>query len=166
MTSKVIQYLDELKKVSWFSKVGNKDINYEVPFDTVDSWGKAVIWSKHEITSWCNIEAGNLLSQSIRLNAPNKFSQWNNIAKSNLPIIQKFIETSISQYIPNEYKKDIELYIQSQLISAIMEIEYSDCSDINILQKMMDLYRDGHFPCGFYVKEPDDFPSNITYVIY
>jgi hypothetical protein len=165
---KIEEYVDYLKTFDWFSLVG-KDLPkgiYDGAVSRVSSWEEAVKWSKEQISFWCRIESGNLLMANIRANAPDRFAEWNNVARENLPTVQSLLNEYVLPRIPEPHREPATLFIQSQLVGVFIEVVFSDCSPIDLLRKQFRIYEKGFFPCGWNVESPEGFPNDSVVMVY
>lgn len=160
--------LDSLKATDWFSQVGETvgELSGFVTVRGVESWEDALQFAESEIAQWCRIEAGNLLSDSVRQHAADRFSQWNDIATRNLPVIDSIIDSISLTPGAQPFERSILDHTRSLLVGAALELAYADCTDIRVMTHLIAPIQQGRFPCGIEVVQPNDFPSNAAVVVY
>lgn len=166
--SSVDEYMVYLKTIDWFAHTG-QPLPAELSPDLtsrVSSWEEAVEWSQKQISFWCRIEAGNLLMAEVRANAPDRFVKWNDIARSNLPLAKSLLEENVLPRIPEPYRESAKSFVQSQLVGALAEVSFSDCSSVDLMRKHFAIYEKGFFPCGWDVASPESFPGKARVIVY
>jgi hypothetical protein len=158
--------LQELRQVRWFSSIG-------VPFTTasktqlITSWESAFTWAARDISWWCNVEGKKQLYENLAKDHYSRFVEWNIIAKSIFPQVTTLVETVILPSLPQiAFPPKAKAWIQSQLLSSLMELAYRDCVEVTLFSEQIELYTTGHFPCGWYVEAPEAFPHDAQIVVF
>ena len=154
----------ELLTYDWFSNVGSP-IKLDVRHTRVQSWAEATKWAESEITTWCRIEARNLLGDSVRATSPESFERWNEVATSALPHVESLMPV-ITSKLPEEFKGRLSKHLQSQLVGAFLEEAFRDVSEVSLVRDQLILYSQGLFPCGWSVENPESFPEKSSLVVY
>src|SRR6476646_4701277 len=130
MASSVDGLLEELMHVDWFASVGTPIVS---PIETtrVSSWEEAFRWTEHSISWWCNVEGKKRLYEVLAVSHHDRFLEWNNVARSLLPRVQELIEKHVISHAPSGALPDqARGWIQSQILSALMELSYKDCIQV------------------------------------
>ena len=166
MTPEMENYLEKLRHVGWFSSIGTPVVS-KTKTTPVSSWEEAFMLAEHPVTRWCNVEGKKQLYEKLAKTNYSRFVQWNDVARSVLPPIQRVIDEHILPAVPSvNFPKRTRVWIQSQILSALMEIAYSDCVPVTLFLDQIELYEAGHFPCGWLVQSPDDFPQGASIAVY
>lgn len=161
--NEIEEFLIELERVEWFAKVGE---SYNRPgIRCVDSWQNAFAWSCQPITEWCSFEAKSRIYRLISKNHYNIFVQWNDVAKSLLPACLRLVD-AVKHQFPDDAPQQAIDRLQSQIVGAALELYYSHYTDSNLHRDQIDMYRDGHFPCGWHVETETDFPDRAVVVVF
>ncbi|QDU92840.1 hypothetical protein [Lignipirellula cremea] len=159
----VEKYFSEFENVDWFSKVG---CEYDRPgIQMVTSWKAAYQWASHELTEWCDLEAKNLIYRFMSSNHYNEFVKWNNVAESILPHVLKVVNHA-RQLLPADAPADASEWLQCQLLGATLEVYYERFIASSLLRKHLEIYNDGHFPCGWKAVNETSFPENSVIIVY
>ncbi|WP_411846057.1 hypothetical protein AAFN60_21335 [Roseibacillus persicicus] len=103
---------------------------------------------------------------AVRFGCEERFAKWNEIAAANLKSIESIVSTISLSPEMRAHENFILEHTKSLLISAALELAYSDCSDFRLLSQLVSVYERGHFPCGFEVERPEDFPKNASLIIF
>lgn len=159
------QYIRKLRVDDWFSNVGG-ETSLCCPTIRVYSWEDAVNATNSEISTWSRVEAGNVTMNWVRQNNPGRFSEWNEIAKSNFPIVKAILGRVDVARIPDEFRVHVLRYLQSLLVGALLEEAFDNCAAPRVLRKSVEAYNEGAFACGWYVEAPDQFPDKASLLIY
>lgn len=161
------EYIERLTKARWFANVGSEfkeESEYQI--QRVFSWGEAVRHTENEITLWCRIEAGNMLSNHTRKENREQFQKWNETAKKNLSIVSEIIQSIEAPLVPEEYRELTEKYLRSILVGALLEESFSSAASPHILSSQIEIFLSGYFPCGMSVRDPESFPEELTIYVF
>jgi len=91
-----------------------------------------------------------------------RFREWNNIVRQLKPHTEGFklnvvLPFAISHGLPDSFSDNVEW----DILNWHMEIEYSDLVPIFFYRDLMEVYNDGHFPCGW----DGEYPIG-TFIVY
>ena len=148
MRSETLTILDDLKKIRLFGSVGDavNDQNVVV----VRSWQQAI--NSAERLNWENIRIdwGNSVSGKLAVEFPARFDQWNDVTvelkHALLPIVEeKIAATELDEKIRPKLLNNVRW----DLLSLLLESEYSDLVTPHYYAALGIIYFDGHFPCGW-----------------
>lgn len=161
--NEVEAYINQLKILDWFSNIGK-------PYDhpgmlIVNSWDDAFKWSNQPITEWCSFEASIRIYKFMSKNHYNVFAKWNDVAKSILPHALDLVAV-VKNRLPISAPNHAAEHFQAQLVGAALELYYSKYFDSKLCRDQIEIYRDGHFPCGWYVESESDFPDKASVVVF
>lgn len=164
--ARIDERLRELRDVKWFSAVGAPVAN-SPSIRLVSSWDEAFTWCADSVSWWCNVEGKKVLYETLATTHYSRFIQWNNIATATLPKVIELVQSVILPSRPTlVFPEQAQGWIQSQILSGLMELAYRDCFEVKLFTYQLGLYSVGHFPCGWDVRSPDDFPTNAQIVVY
>jgi len=94
-----------------------------------------------------------------------RFNNWNEVASDLLPSAMELLEHDVILHFPKpQLSETVKKLVQSQIVGAFLEIAHCDFISVELHQPLMKLYKQGHFPCGWHVNSPEDFPRQA--VIY
>jgi hypothetical protein len=166
MNDEAFDLLNRLREASWFSRVGDP-LDSVVGIKAVNSWQDAFRWCAQPITRWCSVEAKNVLYQAVQQRSPSRFAEWIEVARDNLPHVEQLLRDKLGTRAgaPPLTPRATE-WIQSQLVGALLECCYADVADVRLSRNQMDLYVAGHFPCGWTVGAPEEFPARAILLVY
>jgi hypothetical protein len=137
-----------------------------VNIHVIDSWEEASSWCEKEVSWWCNVEGKKKLYGRLASDHNDVFSKWNDVARVCLKYAVELIDAAIKPKIPNAcFSNDVHDWIQSQIISALMECYYSEYVDVKLFREQIKYYTLGHFPCGWYVSSPNSFPEKSKIIV-
>ena len=160
-------YLKGLKGVEWFSSVGSL-VTSPIGTTPLSSWDEAFRWTENPVSWWCNVEGAKQLYETLAKTHYERFVSWNDIARSLLPQVKELLENHVFPCVPSgvQLPQKAQVWIQSQILSATMELAFDDCVLVRLFQDQVELYRRGHFPCGWNVAGPEDFPQRATVIVF
>ncbi|QGJ69454.1 Hypothetical protein PBC10988_11360 [Planctomycetales bacterium 10988] len=159
----VQEYLEELKAIQWFCNVGNPYTREGT--HQVHSWEEAYQWTKQPISKWCSLEGKQITSRAICEHHYEIYRNWNEVAKARLPYTLELVKF-VKSYFPQHRPQDAIDWFQSQIVGITEEIYYQDLIQNTFHLKQVDVYRDGHFPCGWYVESEEAFPEKAKLIVY
>jgi len=146
------EIFQRLAKIRWFSKCGQKPEG-NFGFDNLEI---AANWevAKGYLTSlnWENatLEARNKITEKLSSKYQNEFQYWNKLTneardrltKEIMPQIIAFQEHNV---LPDRFNK----CVRWDILAAVMETTYKRCLSPGFFSKLLAIYEDGHFPCGW-----------------
>jgi len=153
-----------LESCDWFSRVGS-EFECDQNIRRVASWSQAAKWAQSPITSWCYLEAGNLLMDAVRTKSPELCGAWNQVATSALPFVESLLP-AISAATPTAYREPVSEHLRSNFIGAYLEEAFSNTADLYLIRPQLQILQSGLFPCGWHVQNPESFPSQATVIVY
>ena len=161
--NKIEEFFSRLEGIEWFANVGE-------PYDRsgircVDSWEDAYKWTNQPITEWCSFEAKNRIYAFMSENHYDVFAKWNDVAKSLLPTSLQLVDV-VKKRFPHDAPEQAIERLQSQIVGASLEVYYCEYVESTLLRDQIDIYKDGHFPCGWYVESEEGFPSRAEVVVF
>jgi hypothetical protein len=166
MQDLVSDFLDELKSFRWFSEVGRPS-TFDLATKPSLSWQESFTWCEHPVSRWCKIEGSLILHRALAKNHYERFRSWNEIARSIHPKADSLMADVVIPSVPAiEMPEPAKAWIRSQIISAALEMSFSDCYDVRFFRDQIGIYRAGHFPCGWQVSGPDAFPTESAVVVF
>lgn len=156
-------YLAELEMIDWFSHVGS---DYQKPgIRLVSDWEEACRWTSQPISEWCDLEAKQRIYRFMSAAHYDQFAKWNEVAKSILPLIEPLVDMVRPRFPANSPDNAID-WFQCQIVGASMELYYATCIDSKLFRDQLEIYKQGHFPCGWYVESEDRFPEHAILIVY
>ena len=165
MMPKALALYAQLEAAAWFSAVGQSLQAEDVK--VIQSWEEAAEWCASPISWWANVEGKKRLYEHLASCHYDQFITWNNVARSLLPPVTDLLQSKILTRMPAAVASGkVRDWIQSQLISALLEMHYADFAEVRLFCKQIEYYLEGHFPCGWCVNAPEDFPHHSVVVIY
>jgi hypothetical protein len=166
MIDTIQEFFDRLAGFEWFSKVG-EPIIASTAIRSVASWEDAFRWCEHPVSKWCNIEGKKALYEALAQHYYEKFREWNKVADAVFPEASRIVEAVTATIIPSvEFPERAKIWIKSQILSAAMELYYSDCINVRLFRDQLELYQAGRFPCGWFVNNPKEFPIQSVMLVY
>ena len=139
--------LSDFEQLDWFSKVG-KPIDADVLL--VSSWREAI---KNGCSrKWENIKLSGCNEHSIQVSEkdPGRFDRWNDIVDELKPLLEPIVFRETEKLaIDARFVKKLQAEICWDLLSMLMESEYSDLITPRFYAVLALIYLDGHYPCGW-----------------
>jgi hypothetical protein len=148
MHSRTIATLDQLEKMSWFSRVG---INEGSGAAVVTSWMEAI--ERCDSSEWEDLQADalNQYSECIVQRSTERFQLWNDtvreVKKLTRPLVGRKIAAVVHEYnLPEIFS----IQVNHDIIGLCMESEYADVCLPGLFTSIGYWYLNGHFPCGWW----------------
>ena len=140
--------LDDLKNTQFFLSVGEpvKDKNVI----GLKSWKQAIKSAKK--IDWQNLklEWGNILSGTLAVQHTERFQNWNNVAIDMKTYLMPIVDEKVAALgLPEDLGRRLHSSVAWDLLSLLMESEYSDLVKPYYYAALGVIYFDGHFPCGW-----------------
>jgi hypothetical protein len=153
--------LEELEELSWFSRVGIKADSTTAM--VLDSWQEAIEHCGRFEWEEMRNEAQNLYCEGVAQRSPERWRQWNEIAREvrarAIPLVNRKIEAVVRKHrLPEAFRHEV----QADIIMFCMETEYADVAPLEFFAGLSGWYLKGHFPCGW----RDDRLPHGRFVIY
>jgi len=143
-----LEFLARLSAVEWFAHAG-QPYKPETSFQ-VGSWAEAV--SRASKGYWENrrLDASNDLSSAVHRIDRNRFhGHWNRIVAAVKKLTQPLVEAKAARVIEREHlSKEFVDCVHWDILSACLELEYSDIVPPEFFARLAKVYLAGHFPCG------------------
>jgi hypothetical protein len=147
---------DELKSISWFSKIGfgQNELESSVEIHWLSSWEDAVDESRSDLWQDVRTEAQGDLTGYLAKNHPNDYGGcWNKLAKQSRTIVLAevlpLVQSALSQrQPPQELVDSITLDINRIALWASYRKRFAKVP--TFFGDLLSVYRVGHFPCGWY----------------
>jgi hypothetical protein len=143
----------EFERIRWFASAGQEhSIALPFPLIQVSSCAEAIEMCSAPAWDDVTLEARNRLTEYLHLRHRERYQQWNDItdeAKTRIvtPLAERVWQPFARLHGLGKVFIDC---LSWDVLAAIMEHEYRDCSGRPIFfQHLIDVYRAGHFPCGW-----------------
>ena len=147
-----------VEQIDWFSAVGKQPLPaWSMPAVAVASQNQALKYCSARGWEDVTLEAANELTGFLTRRYDERYSQWNDIviaAKSRIvtPLADRVWQPFAAQ---RGLGKGFVDCVSWDVLSAIMEHEYRDCTERPIFfLHLLEVYCAGHFPCGWAGKWP------------
>ena len=148
-----LAFLEAVRGVRWFERCGH-ECRVAVPFEIV----RVADWDVAQATCangcWENVqlEAQNALTVFLNNNYRARYQQWNDIVVAAKSACLSSLTDVVWQPFceRNRLAETVVQSVQWDILGAIMEREYDDCPGRpTFALHLFNLYRAGHFPCGW-----------------
>jgi len=93
------------------------------------------------------------------------FAKWNDVARAILPSILEVTDIARTCF-PDNVPDHAVKRVQSYLVGAASELYYDNYISCHLSRNIIDIYRVGHFPCGWHVESEEAFPEKATVVVF
>ena len=116
----------------------------------VSSWKEAVRHLGGHKWQKIKLEWGNDLTSWLCIHHRNRFQEWNERVKRLYPRFMPLVEANVCRAVTNaDLQKPIRDAVNWDILSLLMESEYSDLREPRYYAALGLVYFDGHFPCGW-----------------
>jgi hypothetical protein len=164
----------ELLTCPWFEKVGESELKHNFKhYRYVGSWPETIPWVTCEY-SWISIGIAQYKINSGL--TQQQLNQWNNTVLVSKSQIDHLLQVNVKRSLRDKFRKITDTeeslilkWINICLVIAFSELAYSNILFDNYLGPLMDVYLQGHFPCGWTASEDgdnSDFPNNAQIVVF
>lgn len=146
-----------LNRFLWFSRCGIKeDINIDLPYRMLNSWQEASAAFLDPTWEETTAEAQGKLTEHLSSSYPNRYQgQWNRIAKEVRVMIDNIVMPVAKEIKERNKLSQVFLdCVQWDTLHGVMELIYADHAPHSFFRTLMDVYKQGHFPCGWLGKWP------------
>lgn len=147
--------LKEIEKIRWFSNVG-LEIEFNSKLHQVKSWRECESYFVSDDWEEVTLEARNNLTQFLRDGNSRAFSEWNALIEEG----QDFLKNAVIPVIggldlPVDEKAILMSCVRWDLLSCLMEDAYSEFKPPVFFANILEIYKSGHFPCGWQGRWPE-----------
>ncbi len=155
------EFIEAIRAIRWFENCG-KPCRVAVPFETrmVADWSGAIAASIGLESEDAQLQARNELSLYLHDNHRARYQRWNDIvAAADEQCLNELSEETWQPICLEQGADDrVAISIGLDISLAILAHEYGDCSDRpTFALHRFNLYRGGHFPCGWVGEWPQGF---------
>jgi hypothetical protein len=153
-TDSGLAVLDELVGLDWFSRTGTFAGTADAK--PVKTWKKAVASS--QCVDWKNIklETANELRAKIQAVSIELYQTWNAAVIPLRDRVKEVVGAPVAAYLAkHDLSPKVLNSVQWDVLHAAMEAHYSHVASPGAYTKMLALYRQGHFPCGWVGEWPE-----------
>ena len=162
----VIDFSLQIHSIDWFSHVHHA-LPQDERFTKVYSWKEAADWCSNPMSWWCNVEGKNSLSIPLCNKHYDIYTGWNSVAEACLDFAKHTLDKYVMKKIPSLHcTDDVHDWIQSLIISALMECYYADYVCVKLFREQMYYFSLGHFACGWTLASPGDFPLHSKIIVF
>jgi len=147
--------LDEIGAINWFSQVGSKvsDIQNCVQ---VKNWDECETYFFSPDWEDTTLEARNDLTAFLSKKNVREYSEWNNLTIEGQDFLKSSVIPKIEKLdIPVQNLEVLKACIRWDLLGCLMESAYEKYRVPQFFTHLLELYKQGHFPCGWQGKWPD-----------
>ena len=152
-------FAKELEKIDWLGRCGQPfSLQLTFPTTFVSSWSEAAQHYSDQAWEDATLEAQNRLTERLSAHHRVAYQNWNNVVQSAKERIVFPLTSRV--WFPLAERlglgKPLVDCISWDVLGAVMEHEYRDLADCPpFFQELLQVYRTGHFPCGWV----GDWPS-------
>ncbi|CQR59041.1 hypothetical protein [Paenibacillus riograndensis] len=149
-------YNDRLVKINWFEHCG-KPIDRSISknnFIAVKGWREA---EKGMNFSWDNMKLNvrNDLTLALHEQFREEYREWNKITLEVKKMLGEGVLKDIHYYVmKNKLSPNVYESIEWDLITILMEHAYSSLVKPGFYFQLLEIYEQGHVPCGWKGKWP------------
>jgi hypothetical protein len=165
MIAQTKRLLDKFAVLNLFANVGD-------PLEVKDAkqvldWNAAIKSCKHPVSRWARMEGQNLFTIQLHSRCLERYRQWNSIVDEMRGVIDPLLGELYKPKVQEvSLPPEVGHCLQWQLLGACMESEYDDYYSFYHFRKDVDLYFAGHFPCGWELSSPEEFPDRSTRIFF
>jgi hypothetical protein len=143
----------DVRAIRWFSAVGGKPLPaFNIPARAVASKEEALAHCSDPGWEDVTLEARNQLTGFLSRHHPDRHVAWNQITDAAKSAVVTPLATRVWQPFAERHGLDKVFvdFVSWDVLAAIMEHEYRDCTGRPVFfLHLLDVYRAGHFPCGW-----------------
>jgi hypothetical protein len=166
MSDGFLGMLRSLDAANWFVNSGNP-FRCQENARQVRGWSEAFDWTEHPVSQWCNVEATKALFEQLSSKHYDQFRNWNKIARRLLTEVSDLIKRKASSSLAElRAPSKATDWLQGVIMGAAMEHEYHAIVNVELFRPQMKFIQKGHFPCGWTVNEPADFPQSSVILFF
>ena len=150
--------IERLLTIEWFSCVGvSVGSNTRIKIRHVNSWLEALALRGSPKIADAFSEGCGMLTRELSARFRVEYRRWNQIAReardaleaSVFPKVDEFIDSSPEIRRAESGPELAKLSVRWDLIHCIMEEVYSDVVPTRFYGEVLQIYKAGHFPCGW-----------------
>jgi len=147
---------ERLQAIRWFEKCGQPPIqNLEFGITWIKDWQTATKYFSDPEWQNTTLEARNMLTVHLSKKHAKEYQDWNKLvrdAKIKLQDIFTAIEIFQQKQGLNKKFSDCARW---DLLAAVMESTYKSCHPPVFFLKLLTIYENGHYPCGWQGEWPN-----------
>ncbi len=149
--------LQELENASWFSRVGNMTgIKYPEKILMLSSWKEAIDYCSSIEWENLRLEARERFRGMLMRKDKERWRQWNQVVESVKPTVADLVERKTGAVVDQFKLPQVFVSrVRWDVLSLLMESEYSDVQPPGFFASNAFWYVNGHFPCGWVGKFPE-----------
>ena len=151
--------ISDLKDVAWLSNCGGPLPSFELPAIRAASWREADVSCSSKEWQRTTEEAAGDVTSHLTLKHPSRYQGvWNKLVRELRPKIEAaIVPTLLEVQAQEKFSDQVVACIKYDVLLAVMTSHYADCKPPIFFLKLFEVYRSGHFPCGW----EGDWPAGI-----
>ena len=151
MNPKTRQLLDDLSQLAWFSAVGQPiEETYADDIIVLTSWKEACKCCGSNEHSNFQLEQQNIVTSFLHDYARERYRRWNEIVIAIKEIVAPMLDQKLDPILESlDLPERVRHTVSWDVVSACMELEYSDIREPGYALGLTGWYLQGRFPCGW-----------------
>ena len=145
-----------LQETEWLTRCGEPDRLKSVwPIEILTSWGEAV--RSAGSTNWQSFrqKRRDELIAHVSQHSPEGFGEWDVVEAAVRSWIEENVTSILTDELPPQVSlDDIRPEVESDVLGFMLTSIYAGCRPPPFYREVIQIYRTGHFPCGWHGEYP------------
>lgn len=144
--------MTSLQEIEWLTRCGDADRLKSIwPLEILTSWSEAV--RSAGSTGWRSFRQERLeeLVAHVSQHAAEAFGDWDVVESAARAWIEENVTSILTDELPPQVNlDDIRPEVESDVLGFMMASIYASCRPPQFHREVIQIYRSGHFPCGWH----------------
>lgn len=139
-----------LRTILWFEKCGQpftQSLNISVTW--VNDWQSASIFFLNPEWRNTTLEARNALTAYLAKMYQKEYQDWNTLVREAKSTLQDVFEKVATYQQEHKLNNKFSDCVRWDILAIVMESTYKHCNPPIFFSKLLTIYENGHFPCGW-----------------